>query len=164
MKKEILLNFCFPVIFMGVFTYWFFDPPIWLYLLLIPYGLVTFSLRHNNMKKYREKIYNEINAHSDKNFIKAVSMNYMCTFIGESGIGYIYPTVFVFESLKKDFTFDIPYSTIVKVETSKILSKLTICLEDGSQSKFIIEESRWKEVVDCINEQISTFSGKNRNH
>lgn len=122
MIKNILISFCFPVIFMGIFTYFFFNnPPVYLYLLLIPYGLFRLWLALKGQRKYRELIYNEINSLNDMTLIKAIPMNYMCKFVGESGIGFLYPSVFIFESVKKDLKLEIPYSDILKLGGIKSL-------------------------------------------
>lgn len=36
------------------------------------------------------------------NFKNTIPMNYICKFVGEKGIGFLYPSVFIFESVKKD--------------------------------------------------------------
>ena len=57
----------------------------------------------------------EINFLNDSALIKAILMNYMCKFVGESGIGFLYPSVLIFESVKKDFKLEIPYSDVLKL-------------------------------------------------
>lgn len=155
MIKNILISFCFPIMFMGIFTYFFFNnPSVYLYLLLIPYGLFRLWSALKGQKKYKELIYNEINSLNDSALIKAIPMNYMCKFVGESGIGFLYPSVFIFESVKKDFKLEIPYSDVLKLGGNKILSSMVIYQKNNRKSKFIMEESKWKEFMDCISEQL----------
>ena len=155
MIKNILINFCFPIMFMGIFTYFFFNnPSVYLYLLLIPYGLFRLWSALKGQKKYKELIYNEINSLNDSALIKAIPMNYMCKFVGESGIGFLYPSVFIFESVKKDFKLEIPYSDVLKLGGNKILSSMVIYQKNNRKSKFIMEESKWEEFMDCISEQL----------
>lgn len=155
MIKNILINFCFPVIFMGIFTYFFFNnPSVYVYLLLIPYGLFNLWFALKRQKKYRELIYNEINSLNDITLIKAIPMNYMCKIVGESGIGFLYPSVFIFESVKKDFKLEIPYSDILKLDGNKIFSGMVIYQKNNRKSKFIMEESKWKEFMTCISKQL----------
>lgn len=81
-------------------------------------------------------------------------MNYMCKIVGESGIGFLYPSVFIFESVKKDFKLEIPYSDILKLDGNKIFSGMVIYQKNNRKSKFIMEESKWKEFMTCISKQL----------
>lgn len=140
---------------MGIFTYFFFNnPSVYVYLLLIPYGLFNLWFALKRQKKYRELIYNEINSLNDITLIKAIPMNYMCKIVGESGIGFLYPSVFIFESVKKDFKLEIPYSDILKLDGNKIFSGMVIYQKNNRKSKFIMEESKWKEFMTCISKQL----------
>lgn len=140
---------------MGIFTYFFFNnPSVYVYLLLIPYGLFRLWSALKGQKKYKELIYNEINSLNDITLIKAIPMNYMCKIVGESGIGFLYPSVFIFESVKKDFKLEIPYSDILKLDGNKIFSGMVIYQKNNRKSKFIMEESKWKEFMTCISKQL----------
>ena len=140
---------------MGIFTYFFFNnPSVYVYLLLIPYGLFNLWFALKRQKKYRELIYNGINSLNDITLIKAIPMNYMCKIVGESGIGFLYPSVFIFESVKKDFKLEIPYSDILKLDGNKIFSGMVIYQKNNRKSKFIMEESKWKEFMTCISKQL----------
>lgn len=91
---------------------------------------------------------------NDTALIKVIPMNYMCKIVGESGIGFLYPSVFIFESVKKDFKLEIPYCDILKLGSNKILSSMVIYPKNNRKSKFIMEESKWKKIMDCISEQL----------
>ena len=140
---------------MGAFTYFIFNPPLYLYLLLIPYGLVRLKLALKTQKKHRGLIYDEINSLNDVALIKAIPMNYMCKIVAEGGIGFLYPSVFIFESTKGDLKLEIPYTDILELGGNKFFCSLVIYQKDNRKSKFVIEESRWKEFMASINEQLA---------
>lgn len=152
-----LIYFCFPIAFMGVFTYFYFNPPAIFYLLLLPYGIVTYCIYMNKLKKWREEVYHEIDNIKDSALIKAIPMNYMCKIVAESGIGYIYPSNFIFKSFRNDMRLAIPYLDILKVESSRVLyfiPGIKVQLKDGTIKRFIIEKSRQKEFIACINQYL----------
>lgn len=112
----------------------------------------------NKLKKWREEVYREIDNINDSALIKAIPMNYMCKIVAENGIGYIYPSNFIFKSFRNDMRLVIPYLDILKVEPSRVLyfiPGIKVQLKNGSVRRFIIEKSRQKEFIECINQYLS---------
>lgn len=155
--KLFLICFLFPIIFMGIFTYFYFDPAPIYYLLLLPFGLVTYSIYINRYKRWREEVYREIDNLRDSALIKAIPLNYMCRIVAENGIGYIYTDELIFRTFKGDIRLTIPFSDILKVEASRVLyfnTGINILLKDGCIKKFVIEEKRQKEFIECMKQYI----------
>ncbi len=119
--------------------------------------LVRLQFALKTEQKYRGLIYDEINWLNDVTLIKAIPMNYMCKIVSESGIGSLYPSGFIFESSKKEIKLEISYSDSLKLggNKNKIFCSLVIYQKGNVKSKFLVEESRWEELVTCISEQIS---------
>lgn len=156
--KLFLICLFFPVVFMGAFTYFYFNPPVIYYLLLLPYGMATYIVYINKHKKWKEEVYHEIDNINDSALIMAVPMNYMCKIVAENGIGYIYPSNFIFRSFRSDVQLTIPFSNIIKVKASSILyfnTGISLQLKDGNIKKFVIEKKRQKEFIECINQYLN---------
>lgn len=155
--KLFLICFIFPTIFMGVFTYFYFDPAAIYYLWLLPFGIVTYGIYINKYKKWTEEVYHEIDNLRDSALIKAIPMNYMCRIVAENGIGYIYTDEFIFKTFRDDMRLTIPFSNILKVEVSRVLyfnAGINIQLKDGGIKKFVIEKKRQKEFIECIKQYL----------
>lgn len=152
--KQSLIYFIFSVVFMGAFTYFYFNPPAIYYLFLLPYGIIIYSIHMNKLKKWRENVYKEIDNINDSALKKAIPMNYMYNIIAENGIGFIYSYKFIFKFSKNDIQLVIPFSDISKVEPSTVLyffTGINMQLKDGSIKRFIIEKKQQIEVSECIN-------------
>lgn len=159
--KTIFFYFCFPVIFMGIFTYFYFNPPIVIYLLLIPYGLFTYYIRVKKQKKWKKDINTEIENITDSSLLKVIPMNYLCRIVAINGIGYIYPSKLIFKSFKKDIRLEILFSNMIKVdflETGCFSYGIKIILKDNTIKKFIVERKEQKEIIECLNQQLSKIT------
>lgn len=151
--KLFLLHFIISVTIMGAFTYFYFHPPVVYYLFLLPYGFITYSMRMNRQKKWRRNMYDEIDSINNSALIKAMPMNYWCKLTAENGIGYIYPTRFTFKSYSNEMKLTIPLANIAKVEPYKFwhfFAGIHILLKDGNIKKFVIDEDRQNEFIECI--------------
>lgn len=138
------------VVPMGIYTYFRHDNlPIYLYLLLIPFGALTASSMCKFHLSHMEKIQDEIDSSDDELVIASMAMNHISKYISYGGIGVFREKEFIFTRRPGSKKLTIILSDIIKTTSySTFFSKgIKVYLKDGKTEHFIVKSDDLNKVM-----------------
>lgn len=152
--KRFFLHFCFPIVFMGIFVRFYFNPPAIIYLSLLPYGIVTYYYRAVYvLNKYKKKTLAEIYKQKDPQLLKAIPMKYLCKMVAIDGIGYFYADWMSFKSNSGEIQMEIFYTDIAHIDRFNnmyILKGVLLHLKNDKTFKFVADKQDLENILSYI--------------